>query len=97
MHYYINWALCNLSTFILPGRKYLEYRSQYTKSTKCQRKMISSTLPLTACPIRQTETETGFLFIGFLIPFAKPKPVRIKPCEPVSRRFTAWKQDGWGR
>ena len=26
---------------------------------------------------------------GFLIQFAKPKPVRIKPCEPVPRRFTA--------
>ena len=28
------------------------------------------------------------------VPFAKPKPVWIKPCEPVSRRFTEWNQDG---
>jgi len=27
--------------------------------------------------------------------FAKPKPVRIKPCELVSRRFTAWKPRWW--
>jgi len=28
------------------------------------------------------------------IPFDKPNPVRIKPCEPVSKRYTAWNQDG---
>jgi len=33
------------------------------------------------------QTETGFGFIGFLIPFAKPKPVRIKPCKLVTRRL----------
>jgi len=42
-----------------------------------------------------SQTKTGFGFIEFRIPFAiKPKPVCIKPCEPVSRRFTEWNQDG---
>jgi len=35
----------------------------------------------------------GLISLSGRIPFYELKPVRIKPCEPVSRWFTAWNQD----
>jgi len=93
MHYYINWALCNLPTFILPD---VNHRSGLDQGKSASKRPTSQLLSHAANFTRAVSNKTSFrrgsyhvLTLHRASSMQRPLPSIIPACVPVTPYATS--------